>query len=78
MGLATKKAVDNNSVAPLVCGEAIQARHIIVGRGSPRPVLQQEARVITPLSYGGDGGGAVYFGCWSTGHGDPVLLCLGQ
>ena len=53
MGLATKKAVDNNSVAPLVSGGAIQARHIIVGRGSPRPVLQQEARVITPLSYVG-------------------------
>ena len=53
MGLATMKAVDNNSVAPLVCGEAIQARHIIVGRWSPRPVLQQEARVITPLSYVG-------------------------
>ena len=52
MELATKKAVDNNSVAPLVSGRAIQARHIIVGRGSPRPVLQQEARVITPLSYG--------------------------
>ena len=52
MGIETKKAVDNNSVAPLVCGEAIQARHIIVGRWSPRPVLQQEARVITPLSYG--------------------------
>ena len=30
----------------------IQARHIIVGRWSPRPVLQQEAREITPLSYG--------------------------
>ena len=24
----------------------------IVGRWSPRPVLQQEAKVITPLSYG--------------------------
>ena len=52
MGLATKKAVDNNSVAPLVSGGAIQARQTIVGRWSPRPVLQQEARVITPLSYG--------------------------
>ena len=73
MGLATKKAVDNNSVAPLVCGEAIQARHIIVGRGSPRPVLQQEARVITPLSYGGDGGGAVYLVAGGRGAEAPVL-----
>ena len=56
MGLATKKAVDNNSVAPLVCGGAIQARHIIVGRGSPRPVLQHPSNSKrNRLSQGGRG-----------------------
>ena len=31
-----------------------------------------------PSQRGGDGGGAVDFGCWRTGHGDhrPTLVCL--
>ena len=56
-----------------------------VGRWSPCPVLQQEARVFTPLSRstfgrlpeqerGGVGGGAVYLVVGGRGTETPVLL----
>ena len=43
----------------------------------PRPPARSEG-IHSPLQRGEVGGGAVYFGCWRTGHGDhrPTLVCL--
>ena len=57
----------------LICIPNNESNHCRTG--SPCPVLQQEARVFTPLSIGeGIGGGAVCLGAGGRGTETTVLL----